>query len=89
MGTSLLPEHMRQLQKFKTIFVALDPDAAKKTLQFTSMLRAQLSPSSVIAVKLEDDLKYARKNDIVNIQTRIGECNGIGATTHVDGQSVL
>ena len=89
LGTSLLPEHINQLKDFSMVLVALDPDAAKKTLQFTSTIRAQLGSENIFAVKLEDDLKYARKNDIVNIQNRIGECNGIGSTTHTDGQRVL
>jgi len=89
MGTSLLPDHIRQLRDFRVVLVALDPDAAKKTLQFTSALRAQLNSSCVIAIKLEDDLKYARKNDILNIKTRIGEYNGIGAVTHTDEQRIL
>ena len=89
LGTSLLPEHIEQLKHFEMVLVALDPDAAKKTLQFTSAIRSQLGSKNIFAVKLEDDLKYARKNDIVNIQARIGECNGIGFTTHTDGQRVL
>ena len=89
LGTSLLPEHINQLKDFSMVLVALDPDAAKKTLQFTSTIRAQLGSENIFAIKLEDDLKYARKNDILNIQNRIGECDGIGFTSHTYGQGVL
>ena len=89
MGTSLLPKHIEQLKDFDVILVALDPDAVKKTLEFTATLRAQLDSKNIFAVNLEDDLKYARKKDIVKIQNRIGEYDGIGSTTHTDGQRVL
>lgn len=71
LGTSLLSAHVGQLQECTGIIVALDPDAAKKTLEFTRQLRGELPNTKVYALNLEDDLKYRRKNDIVNIQEYI------------------
>ena len=68
LGTSLLSAHVEQLQACTGIIVALDPDAARKTLEFTRQLRGELPNTRVYALNLEDDLKYRRKNDIVNVQ---------------------
>jgi len=67
MGTSLLPDHLLQLQKYNKIIVALDPDAARKTFEFTRQLRGTVDTASVYALNLKDDLKYRRKADIINL----------------------
>jgi len=67
MGTSLLPDHLLQLQKYNKIIVALDPDAAQKTFEFTRQLRGTVDTASVYALNLKDDLKYRRKADIINL----------------------
>ena len=67
MGTSLLPDHLLQLQKYNKIIVALDPDAAQKTFEFTRQLRGTVDAASVYALNLKDDLKYRRKADIINL----------------------
>jgi hypothetical protein len=71
MGTSLLAVHIEQLQNYSKVIVALDPDAVQKTFEFTRNLRGFLTTSSVCAMKLEDDLKYRRKNDIINLELHI------------------
>jgi hypothetical protein len=48
-------------------------DGGKKTLQFTQELRGQLSHNRIFAARLEDDLKYRRKRDMVLIKEKIGE----------------
>jgi hypothetical protein len=68
LGTFLLTAHVEQLQGYTGVIVALDPDAANKTLEFTRELRGLMPNIRVKALKLEDDLKYRRKNDIVNVQ---------------------
>jgi len=73
LGTSLLSSHVEQLQGYTGAIVALDPDAGKKTLQFTQELRGQLSHNRIFAARLEDDLKYRRKRDMVLIKEKIGE----------------
>ena len=71
MGTSLLDRHVTQLQDYDQVIVALDPDAVQKTFEFTRKLRSMLS-ATVRAMKLEDDLKYRRKDDIMNLELHIG-----------------
>ena len=62
---SLLPTHVGQLQGFAKILVALDPDASLKTLTYTRELRSAFPKSKILAVKLEDDLKYRRSHDMM------------------------
>lgn len=69
MGTSLLEGHVEQLKEYDGVIVALDPDAVQKTFEFTRKLRSHLSTKIIRAMKLEDDLKYRRKNDIMNLES--------------------
>ena len=78
---------MEQLQGYTGAIVALDPDAGKKTLQFTQELRGQLSHNRIFAARLEDDLKYAKKCDMLNVSKSIlkltqGETHGTRTVTH-------
>ena len=50
--------------------MALDPDAVQKTFEFTGRLRSTLS-TNIRAMKLTDDLKYRRKDDIMNLELHI------------------
>mgnify|MGYP003111138368 CR=1 FL=1 len=71
MGTSLLDVHMEQLEDYNKIIVALDPDAVQKTFKFTGILRSRLYVT-ICAMKLMDDLKYRRIDDIMNLKSYIG-----------------
>ena len=71
MGTSLLGGHVEQLKEYDGAIVALDPDAVQKTFEFTRKLRSYLSTKLIRAMKLEDDLKYRRKNDIMNLESHM------------------
>jgi len=62
LGTSLSEGHKRFLSQFSTAIIALDPDALPKTLQFTKELRGYVN--NVLALRLTDDLKYKKPNDI-------------------------
>ena len=70
LGTSLSDAHKRYLSQFSTAIIALDPDAVSKTMQFAKELRQYVKTVKVL--KLNDDLKYRRKEDIINL-TNIGE----------------
>ena len=72
MGTSLLSGHVTQLQNYDEVIVALDPDAVQKTLEFTRKLRSFLPTKSIRSMKLEDDLKYRRETDMMNLELCIG-----------------
>ena len=67
MGTSLLPDHVTQLQKYNKVIVSLDPDARKKTLLFAQQLRSTVGTSVVSALNTKDDLKYRKRDDIFNL----------------------
>jgi len=71
MGTSLLPDHVAQLHSFSAVIVALDPDAVKKTLQFATELKGLLLHKNIFALKLEDDLKYAKERDIIRVKETV------------------
>ena len=78
LGTSLLASHVEQLQGYTGVIVALDPDAGKKTLEITQELRGQLlslghTQNQVFAARLEDDLKYRRKHDMLLMKDKIAE----------------
>ena len=74
LGTSLNANHIQALRSFKRVIVALDPDAALKTIEYTKLLKANGIPA--IALKLLDDIKYRRKEDIQFLENSIREFNG-------------
>jgi hypothetical protein len=65
LGTSLSESHKRYLSQFSTAIIALDPDALPKTMSFAKELRAYVKDVKVL--RLQDDLKYKRKDDIENL----------------------
>ena len=65
LGTSLSEAHKKYMTRFSTAIIALDPDALPKTLSFAKELRGYVNDVRVI--KLNDDLKYRDKNDIINL----------------------
>lgn len=58
LGTSLLKEHIVQLKKFDTVYVALDKDATKLGLKTVQTLKPHLDVRMLI---LEEDLKNMEK----------------------------
>ena len=73
LGTALLPTHVARLKCYTGVIVALDPDAANKTLKFTQELRGLLPQNKVLAARLRDDLKYRRKSDMLLIHKQVNE----------------
>ena len=66
LGTSLLDEYKPYIAQYKTVIIALDPDAIPKTLQIAKELRGFVD--NVKVLKLQDDIKYAKKKDINNLK---------------------
>jgi uncharacterized protein YueI len=62
-----MPEHKEYLDTFDKVIVALDPDAVDKTLAFTKELKSYCEPSEVLALNIEDDLKYKRQRDFAKL----------------------
>jgi len=78
LGTTLNANHIEALRGFKRVIVALDPDAAEKTIAYTKMLRA--NGVHTLALKLLDDIKYRKEEDILFITNTIKEFNGTFTT---------
>ena len=65
LGTTLLEQHKQILSQFSTVLVALDPDALTKAVK----MKKDISNSKLL--RLNNDLKYQRKDDI-NMMKRLG-----------------
>jgi len=65
LGTSLTESHKKYLSRFSTAIIALDPDALPKILSFAKELRAYVRDVRVL--RLQDDLKYRKEDDINNL----------------------
>jgi hypothetical protein len=68
LGTSLSVAHMEQLGNYSQVIVALDPDAAHKTLRFRQEIEAWTGVGT-IALRLDDDIKYRVESDIQTLVT--------------------
>ena len=67
LGTSLSVKHTEHLQDFVRIIIALDPDAANKTLQYTREV-ASWTGVNTIAMRLHNDIKYRVEEDIIKLK---------------------
>tara|TARA_R100001594_G_scaffold54422_1_gene87974 strand:- start:18903 stop:19709 length:807 start_codon:yes stop_codon:yes gene_type:complete len=85
LGTSLSEEHKKFLSQFSTAIIALDPDALPKTFLFAKELRGYVEDIRVL--RLEDDLKYFKEQDILNLYnlTPKEKNYGVITTTEFDG----
>ena len=73
LGTALTDSHIFALKEFKKVIVALDPDAAPKTIAYTKQLKS--NGIDAFALKLIDDIKYRREEDIQYLLKLKGEFN--------------
>ena len=60
LGTNLLPEHIETLQKFQTVYVALDKDATDKAIDMVRTLSPYVSTKLMV---LRHDLKNMKKDE--------------------------
>ena len=65
LGTSLSESHKSYLSQFSTVVIALDPDAAKKTLAIAKELRGHVP--NVRVLRLQDDIKYQHPDDMASL----------------------
>jgi Zn ribbon nucleic-acid-binding protein len=75
LGTSLSVTSMQHLDGYYKVIVALDPDAAHKTLQFKREIEAWTGLSTR-ALRLDDDIKYKLESDTNKLKEMI--CNWTG-----------
>lgn len=74
LGTTINQNHIQGLKDYKKVIVALDPDAAPKTIEYTRKLKA--NGIDAFALKLLDDIKYRRAEDIAYLQKLKREFHG-------------
>ena len=74
LGTTINQNHIQGLKDYKKVIVALDPDAAPKTIEYTRKLKA--NGIDAFALKLLDDIKYRRAEDIAYLHKLKREFNG-------------
>jgi Zn ribbon nucleic-acid-binding protein len=67
LGTSLNATTMKHIDGFYKVVVALDPDAAHKTLQFKREIEAWTGLDTK-ALRLDDDIKYKVETDIIKLR---------------------
>ena len=67
LGTSFSVSNMQHLDNFYKVIVALDPDAAHKTLQYKREIEAYTGLET-IALRLYDDIKYKVEADIAKLE---------------------
>ena len=67
LGTSLGEAQMQHIQNYSRVVVALDPDAAHKTLTYKREIEAW-TDLNTIAMRLEDDVKYKVEEDITKLE---------------------
>jgi hypothetical protein len=67
LGTSLTPQHMAKIAEYDRVVVALDPDAAHKTLLFKRDI-ALWTGADAVAFRLDDDIKYRLDDDIERLK---------------------
>jgi hypothetical protein len=67
LGTSLSVAHMSHLGNYSSIVVALDPDAAHKTLKFRREIE-EWTGVATTALRIDDDIKYRVESDIHKLQ---------------------
>lgn len=70
LGTSLTLKHMAKIGEYSKVIVALDPDAAHKTLIFKKEIELWTGIET-IALRLDDDIKYRVVSDIEKLKEMV------------------
>lgn len=67
LGTSLTSNHMAKIAEYDRVVVALDPDAAHKTLLFKRDI-SLWTGADAVAFRLDDDIKYRLDDDLERLK---------------------
>ena len=70
LGTSLSVAIMQHLGEYDRVVIALDPDAAHKTLQYKREVELWTGLPTK-ALRLDDDIKYGLESDIVRLKEMV------------------
>ena len=74
LGTSLTPNHMAKIGEYSKVIVALDPDAAHKTLQFSREINLWTGAKAT-AFRLDDDIKYRLDDDLEKLKEQTNDAD--------------
>ena len=67
LGTQLTTNHLEKIRDYDKVIIALDPDAANKTIQYRREIE-QWTGIKTMALSLRDDIKYRVEEDITKMQ---------------------
>lgn len=67
LGTSLGPAHMEFISNYSSVIIALDPDAANKTIDFKRQVECWTGLPTK-ALRLGDDIKYKNEKDVMALK---------------------
>jgi hypothetical protein len=67
LGTQLTTNHLEKIREYNKVIIALDPDAAKKTIQYRREIE-QWTGVPTFALSLFDDIKYRVDTDMEKLK---------------------
>lgn len=67
LGTQLTTNHLEKIREYNKVIIALDPDAAKKTIQYRREIE-QWTGIPTFALSLFDDIKYRVDTDMEKLK---------------------
>lgn len=67
LGTQLTTNHLEKIREYNHVVIALDPDAAKKTIQYRREIE-QWTGVRTTALSLHDDIKYRVDEDMEKLK---------------------
>jgi len=70
LGTQLTTNHLEKIREYSKVVIALDPDAAKKTIQYRREIE-QWTGIPTKALSLFDDIKYRIEEDMEKLKEMI------------------
>lgn len=70
LGTSIGVSIMQQLGEYDRVVIALDPDAAHKTIQYKREIELWTGLPTK-ALRLDDDIKYGLESDIIKLKEMV------------------
>jgi len=70
LGTQLTTNHLEKIREYSKVVIALDPDAAKKTIQYRREIE-QWTGIPTKALSLFDDIKYRVEEDMEKLKEMI------------------
>tara|TARA_R110002020_G_scaffold59971_2_gene163022 strand:- start:849 stop:1655 length:807 start_codon:yes stop_codon:yes gene_type:complete len=67
LGTNINYDHMKYLQDYTKIIVALDPDATHKSIEYKREIESWTGINTMVMM-LQDDIKYKTEEDVLKLK---------------------